>query len=125
MRAFRYALSEAWLSLWRGRQSSLLSIGTIALALFILGGFLVLTANLQRLAAEWGSAAEMSVYLVDDVTDDERTAIEQELAMGDLVAGREFVSKETALARFKETFSDLAGSIDTLGENPLPASYEV
>jgi cell division transport system permease protein len=125
MRAFRYALSEAGLSLWRGRQSSLLSIGTIALALFILGGFLVLTANLQRLAAEWGSAAEMSVYLVDDVTDDERTAIEQELAMGDLVAGREFVSKETALARFKETFSDLAGSIDTLGENPLPASYEV
>jgi hypothetical protein len=35
------------------------------------------------------------------------------------------VSKETALGRFKQTFSDLAGSIDTLGENPLPASYEV
>ena len=40
-------------------------------------------------------------------------------------AAHEYVSKETALGRFKQTFSDLAGSIETLGENPLPASYEV
>src|SRR6185436_17428000 len=40
-------------------------------------------------------------------------------------AGYEFVSKSDALKRFKETFTDLAVTIDTLGTNPLPASYEL
>jgi cell division transport system permease protein len=125
MRALRYAFEEAVASLWRGRQSGLLSTGTIALALFVLGGFLIVTANLDRLGAEWSSAAEMSVYLEDQVTDEQRSAVERALAPGGIVASREYVSKDTALARFKETFRDLAGSIGTLGTNPLPASYEV
>jgi cell division transport system permease protein len=125
MRAFRYAFEEATGSLWRGRQSGLLSTGTIALALFVLGGFLIVTANLERLGVEWSSAAEMSVYLDDAITDEERRAIEAALAPSDIVGSREYVSKQAALARFKETFTDLAGSIETLGTNPLPASYDV
>ena len=125
MRALRYSFHEALGSLWRGRQSALLSTSTIALALLVLGGFLIATANLQRLGAEWSSAAEMSVYLEDQITDQQRTAIEVALAPSEIVASREYVSKSTALSRFRETFSDLAGSIETLGSNPLPASYEV
>ena len=125
MRALRYSFHEALGSLWRGRQSALLSTSTIALALLVLGGFLIATANLQRLGAEWSSAAEMSVYLEDQITDQQRTAIEGALAPSEIVASREYVSKSTALSRFRETFSDLAGSIETLGSNPLPASYEV
>jgi cell division transport system permease protein len=125
MRVLRYSFHEALGSLWRGRQSALLSTSTIALALLVLGGFLIATANLQRLGAEWSSAAEMSVYLEDQITDAQRSAIEAALAPSEIVASREYVSKGTALSRFKETFSDLAGSIETLGTNPLPASYEV
>ena len=68
MRALRYAFDEALSSLWRGRTSGLLSTVTIAVALFVLGAFLVLTSNLERLGSEWSSAAEMSVYLDDDAT---------------------------------------------------------
>jgi cell division transport system permease protein len=125
MRALQYAFEEAVGSLWRGRQSGLLSTLTIALALFVLGAFLILTANLQRLGAEWSSAAEMSVYLKDDVTDASRRAIELLLAPSDIVASYEYISKADALVRFKQTFTDLAGAVDTLGDNPLPASYEV
>ncbi len=125
MRALRYSFHEAVTSLRRGRQSALLSTGTIALALLVLGGFLIATSNLERLGNEWSRAAEMSVYLTDQITPAERTAIESVLAPGPIVASREYVSKETALSRFKETFSDLSGSIETLGANPLPASYEV
>ena len=125
MRALRYSFHEALGSLWRGRQSALLSTSTIALALLVLGGFLIAIANLQRLGAEWSSAAEMSVYLEDQITDAQRSAIEAALAPSEIVASHEYVSKGTALSRFKETFSDLAGSIETLGTNPLPASYEV
>jgi len=125
MRALRYAFDEAIASLWRGRQSGLLSTGTIAVALFVLGGFLLVTANLDQLARQWSAAAEMSVYLKDDVTPAQKTAIEQALAPSQAIASREFVSKADALARFRRTFGDLSAAVEGLGDNPLPASYEV
>jgi cell division transport system permease protein len=125
MPALRYAFDEAVRSLWRGRQSGLLSTMTIALALFVLGAFLLVTSNLERLGEEWSQAAEMSVYLKDDVTAQDRAAIERLLAPSDLVVSHEFVSKPEAVARFKQTFAELSASVDGLGENPLPASYEV
>jgi len=126
MRAFSYAFDEALASLWRGRRSGVLSMATIALALFVLGGFLILVANLQRLTDEWGSGAEMSVYLADDATADQRHALESLFARRtDAVVGAEYVSKADALKRFKGMFGDLAGTADTLGDNPMPASYEI
>jgi cell division transport system permease protein len=125
MRALRYAFDEALASLWRGRRSGALSTATIAVALFVLGAFLIATSNLERLGREWSNSAQMSVYLADGVTGAERTAIERTLAPGDIVAGVQYVSKADALARFKKTFSDLTSTIDGLGENPLPASFEV
>lgn len=124
-RALGYAIDEATTSLWRGRQSGLLSTATIALALVVLGAFLLVTSNLQHLGEEWGATADMSVYLADQITPAERQAVEQLIAPGGIVAGREYVSKAAALARFKQTFKDLSAAVDGLGENPLPASYEV
>ncbi len=125
MRALRYAFGEAFTSLWRGRQAGLLSTMTIALALFVLGGFLVVTVNLERLGAEWSNAAELSVYLKDDVSAGDRRGVELLLAPGEIIAAHEYVSKADALARFKQTFGDLAAAVDGLGGNPLPASLEV
>jgi cell division transport system permease protein len=125
MRALRYAFDEALISLWRGRQSGIFSTLTIAVALCVLGGFLIVTTNLERFGSELSAAAEMSVYLQDEVTPAQRTAIEAVLAPGDAIEGREYLSKADALRRFKQTFSDLASTIDGLDQNPLPASYEV
>ena len=123
--ALQYSFDEAVASLWRGRQSGLLSTSTIGLALFVLGGFLVATANLQRLGDDWSRSAEMSVYLTDEATVAQRSAIESLLAPGPIVAGVEYVSKGIALERFKKTFVDLATTVGTLQDNPLPASYEI
>jgi cell division transport system permease protein len=125
MRALQYAFDEAVASIWRGRPSGLLSTVTIALALFVLGGFLLVTSNLQRVVAGWSSAAEISVYLNDDASPADREAIERALAANPAVAAREYVSKEDALKRFKQTFTDLSGTLESAGDNPLPASYEV
>jgi len=125
MRALRYAFDEALVSLWRRRPSGLLSTATITLALFVLGAFLVLTTNLRRIGNDWENAAEMSVYLADEIQDDERQAVEQAIDASGLAARRELVSKSAALQRFKETFADLAAAIDTVGGNPLPSSIDV
>jgi cell division transport system permease protein len=123
--ALNYAFEEALTSLWRGRRSGLLSMSTIGLALFVLGGFLLATTNLQRLGDEWSRSAEMSVYLSDDATVSQRTAIEGLLVPGPIIAGAEYVSKAQALERFKQTFVDLASTVGSLDSNPLPASYEI
>ncbi len=125
MRLLRYAFDEAVSSLWRGRRSSLLSTATIAIALFVLGAFLVVTSNLERLAEEWSGAAEMSVYLADEITPEDRAALEQTLGSDGSVVRVDFVDKDVALTRFKQTFPDLAETLSTMEQNPLPASLDV
>ncbi|MCC7123851.1 MAG: hypothetical protein IT178_03325, partial [Acidobacteria bacterium] len=71
-----YAAQEALASLRRGGRGAAMSIGTIAIAFVALGGFLLLTSNLQRFVEQWMDAAEVSVFLRDDVDDDRRGAIE-------------------------------------------------
>jgi cell division transport system permease protein len=79
---------------------------------------------MQRLGAEWSKSAELSVYLKDEVTPAERSAVEAVLAPGGLIASREYISKSDALVRFRQTFGELAGAADAAGDNPLPASVE-
>lgn len=125
MRAFKYSLDEALLSVWRGRRSGILSMATIAAAVFVLGAFLLITQNLERLLARWSQAAEFAVYLRDDISEEQRVVIERVLAGSGLVERHEFVSKAEALRRFQRDFADLADVADGLPENPLPASFEV
>ena len=125
LRALGYFIVEAGASIWRGRRAAALAIMTIAAGLFLLGFFLVVNSNLGRLVSRWTEAAEMSVYLADDIQPDQRSAIEAQLAGSPLVLQREYVSKEDARARFRTDFSDLAGLIEGFQENPLPASFEV
>jgi cell division transport system permease protein len=125
MRLLRYALDEALASLWRARRSGLLSTATIAIALFVLGAFLIATLNVQRVAEAWSGAAELSVYLADDTSGAERAAIERDLRADASVADVAYVDKDAALRRFKETFPDLAQTLGSLTENPLPASLDV
>jgi cell division transport system permease protein len=123
--SLRYFVTEALYSLWRGRRSSLLSILTIAIGLFVLGVFLVLTANLGRLVQRWSSAAEFSIYLRDTATDAERGAVIAAVTAAPGVAGVDVVSKSDALQRFTRDFPDLAGAARASPTNPFPASLEV
>jgi len=122
---FTYCLDEARASLWRQRVSVVLSVLTIAAALFVLGGFLLVTVNLDRAMSRWSAAAEFSVYLDDEITQEQRVALNALLGSHPAVASREYVSKADAAVRFKRDFPDLAAGLADLPRNPLPASIEV
>jgi cell division transport system permease protein len=124
IRGLQYFVTEAFLSLWRGRRSSVLSILTIAIALFMLGLFLLVSANLQRVVDEWGRSAEFSVYLRDEAAPPERDAVRRALAEHPAIAGIEAVSKEAALERFRRDFPELAPATAGAPDNPFPASFE-
>ena len=125
MNGIKFAAEEATLSLWRRRQSNILSLLTITVAMLVLGGFLLVNVNIQRWLGQWTTAAELSVYLTDNATAEERAGLERLLKGNSLVADTEFVSSEEALRRFARLFPELAKTAKSLGERPLPASIEV
>jgi cell division transport system permease protein len=122
---FQYALQEARASLVRGGRGALMSVGTIAIAFLALGGFLLVTANLQRFVRQWMEAAELSVFLRDDILEAEREAIRARLTEDPAVLRVDYLTKDAALGRFRTDFPELADVGDTLGGNPFPASFEV
>jgi cell division transport system permease protein len=124
MKALGYAFNEAFVSLKRSGRSAIMSMGTIAVAFLTLGGFLLISANLQSVVNRWASAAEMSVYLRDDHDAAMRQTLLDELQTHAAVAAVEFVSKEQALERFKVDFPELA-DVAVTTENPFPPAIEV
>ena len=125
MAPLSYFVREATISFRRGRASTVLAIATIAVALLVLGAFLLVTSSLDRLMAGWSESAEMSVYLRDDLSEEQRAAIELALGGDALVERREFVSKAEAAQRFRRDFPDLASAADGLAASPLPSSFEL
>jgi cell division transport system permease protein len=123
--ALQYFFSEAATSLWRRRHGALLAIFAIASGLFIFGLFLLMTSNAGRLVQRWTDAAELSVFLRDDVTSEQLGAIEETVDRSGLAARREYISKDEARRRFRRDFRDLAVAADSLDLNPFPASVEV
>jgi cell division transport system permease protein len=124
MKVLGYALQEALISLKRGGRSAGLSIGTIAVAFLTLGSFLLISTNLQSLVDGWAAAAELSIYLADDMPDAARQALADEVSRQPAIAAVEFVSKDEALARFRADFPELA-DMAASGANPFPSALEV
>ena len=125
MTVMGYAFEEAMASLKRSGRSALVSIGTIAIAFVTLGGFLLVSVNVQDVLDRWLEAAEISVYLNDTANEAERVALEQFLRARPEVAGVEYVSKEQAFQRFRADFPELADVTGSLERNPFPSALEV
>ena len=125
MTVIGYAFEEALASLRRSGRSALVSIGTIAIAFVTLGGFLLISVNVQGMLDRWLEAAEISVYLQDAATDGERQALEEMLRGRPEVAAVEYVSKDRALERFRADFPELADVTSSLAQNPFPPALEV
>jgi len=125
VRAFKYFVTEAAASLWRGRRSAILAILTIGAGLFVLGFFLIVNTNVRRLTERWGESAEFAVYLRDDITKPQLEAVQSLIDSSGLIAARQYVSKEQAAERFGKDFPDLGATAGKLSRNPFPASVDV
>ena len=124
-RALRYFLREAAADLWKRRTVNVVSIATIGASLYIVGLFVLLTTNAERLIASWAEESRISVYLSDTIADAARAGLERKVAEHPAVKNREYVSKQAALERFRTSFPDLADLAVGLDDNPLPASIEI
>jgi len=125
LRALAFFLEEALTSLWRSRWIAALSVGSIAVSLFVLGAFLTVASNLSDVITRWSQKVQITFYLSDGLEDRIRESLENQLKDDPAVEGLVLVSREEALRRFRGLFRDLRTLPEDLGENPFPASLEV
>ena len=120
-----YFLKEALRRTWTSKRTSFVAIVMIAISLFVLGSFLLLSENLQRAVERWQGHSRVTVYLNADVTPADQRNVDAFLAAHPELAARRFVNKQEALQRFKSYFTNLAEVAGNLEENPFPPSYEI
>jgi len=120
----RYYFSETFVSFKRNFLMGFTAITTVAITLFIVGFFTVLVYDIQGIINSIRGQVELAVYLEDNITEELKQYIEDEINSWEETDTITFVSKEQALERFKEQ-NEGSDILKEIQGNPLPASYEV
>jgi cell division transport system permease protein len=118
---FRTALSNLAQNLF----VSLVSIATLGLALLILAGFLLISANVKALLTASAQHLSVAVYLEDGVGPEAVAALKARILKMPEAAEVVYITKAQAMEDLKRRLGARAALLDGLEENPLPASFEL
>ena len=126
IQTIEYYFREVLLSMIRNRWMTFASIGTVAVSLFVLGVFLILVMNMNKMASSLESQVQISVYINDNLPEQGRNEIEKMTRAMKSVSAVEYVPREEALKKLQERLGENKKILDALGEtNPLPNSFLV
>ncbi|HEX6499892.1 MAG TPA: permease-like cell division protein FtsX [Micromonosporaceae bacterium] len=124
MRA-KYVLSEVALGLWRNVTMTVAMMITMAVSLTMLGASVVLFLQVNSMKDYYYDKVEVSIFLKNDVTDEQRTALKNALDGDPLVKSVFHESKEEAYDKFRTQFRDAPDLVAATKPDQLPESYRV
>jgi cell division transport system permease protein len=119
---------EGFRSIWRNGWMSFASISAISISLFILGVFMVVAMNVNKLTEDIEKEVEIRVYLDTSVQSAEVLQLQNAIGSIEGVKHTEYVSKEEGLEYLKERLGDEGRELLEGQEgdnNPLPDSFTV
>lgn len=116
------ATRELFIGLRRAPLLSLLSVVTIAFALFAVGLFGLVALNIQRALAQVEERVEVRAFLLDDAGDDARAEAMTVVSRYPEVSGVEYLSPEQALEKARKELGEFS---DVFESGFLPASLEI
>lgn len=121
-----YFIKEVYTSFKRNIWMTLASIFTVVLSLFILGFFSIVILNLNKMADTLESQVQISVYLKDDLSQEEIDETKETLSKIEGLQDIKFTTREEAMKKFKERLGDQQFLLDALDDtNPLPNSFSL
>jgi cell division transport system permease protein len=122
-----FSVRRAWQGFWRNAVMSLAATATMVLMLLLLSGFWIVQAGLLAGLEFTEQKVEVVAYLQPNATETQVTDLSRTLEARPDVESVVIVSRDDALARFRESMreqgrEDLTQYLDS---NPLYASIEV
>jgi cell division transport system permease protein len=124
MRA-KFVLSEVATGLFRNVTMTIAMVLTTAISLALLGaGGLILT-QVDKMKDLFYYRLEVSIFMKQDVTTDQRDALRKQLASDPLVSNTVYENKEEAYSRFREQFKDSPELVQNVRPDALPESFRV
>ena len=120
-----FLTQEAFRTIRRHKGVMTISVVIMSLSLLMLAVFLLGTDNLLRFVGQAQEEMKIYVYLEDRVGNDQIPRLQHELLALDEVETVVFISKNQALAEFREQMDSGDDLLTALETNPLPNSFWV
>lgn len=118
-----FFLHEALGSMRRNWVMAMAAVITVFISTAILGAVLVTRDNLNQGATSLKNRVMIEVFIKDEASDEQVTALEDKISGIAEVKSYKYISKDEALRRFRERFGERI--VANLPINPLPASFEI
>ncbi len=104
---------------------STITVGIISICLFLVGGYLLATLNLEGLLKSWKTQVGLTVYLREGFPEGDIVAFQDRLSSLPQVHSVTYISKDQALEEFGRMLGEDRHLIEGLDRNPLPASLRI
>jgi cell division transport system permease protein len=120
-----FVLSEVATGLRRNLTMTVAMILTTAISLGLMGTGLLIAGMISDMKEVFYDKVQVSIFLTDDVTDEQRSAIRTELESSPEVKGFLYESKEEAYQRFEQQFRQQPELVANTPPDALPESFRV
>jgi cell division transport system permease protein len=120
-----FVLSEVATGLRRNMTMTVAMILTTAISLGLMGTGLLIAGMISDMKEIYYDKVQVSIFLADDVTDEQRAAIESELDGSSEVRSFIYESKDEAYERFQQQFSQQPELVENTPADALPESFRV
>ena len=120
-----FSFRRAWQGFWRNGPMSLAATATMVLMLVLMSGLIILVTGLYATLSYVQSEVQVVAYLKDSATEQDVISLETALQQMPEVSQVSYVSKSKAYQDFLTRHPDEAGVINSLPNNPLPASLQI
>jgi cell division transport system permease protein len=124
----RRVVRAGFVGFWRNAYVSLASIFVMAVALFVIGATMFIEQLLTSSLSALQSKVDINVYFVPEAPQEEIDAIREAVEALPEVAMVTYLSREEALARYRQLYQNneiAMQALEELGENPLGATIAI
>ncbi|MER7889211.1 permease-like cell division protein FtsX [Micromonospora sp. NPDC048909] len=121
----KYVLSEVLVGLWRNVTMTIAMIITMTVSLFMLGASGLLYQKVGDMKDLYYENVEVSIFLTQEVTEQQRTDLDGRLKSDPLVKEVDYVNKDQAYERFQQMYSDAPDLVNAVKPDQLPESFRL
>jgi len=118
-----FSLKEGLSGFKRTRLASFITISSVALALFLVGLFILFSTNINHWIGQKRAKMELEVFFESGLENTKARALSKQVEKTKGVESVQFISKEEAAKRFEKEFG--RSIYEVLDSNPLPPSCTV